>query len=364
MNFPPKYVDEGFPLITSKNLKDGEIDFENVQYISQKDYDSISKRSFVKKNDVLLAMIGTIGNPVVVKTDIQFAIKNVALFKTNETQSPDFLKYFLMSPLVQAQMLNDAKGATQKFVGLGYLRNFMIPNPPLSVQQKIVEKLDAIFSEIDKASASAEANIQNADALFQSYLTSILEDCKNKYPDVILSSVCEFDKKQGMYKNLPYIGMEHIESWTSKFLGDNQIATVASSTFYFSEEHVLYGRLRPYLNKVLLPNFKGHCSTEIFPLKVKSGLSREFLKFWIMSPKINYQINQTCTGARMPRANMNEVLHFKLNIPPMVKQHELVDELMRQQAHCSSLKDIYVSKVKQLNFLRTSVLSDAFKVPN
>jgi hypothetical protein len=66
----------------------------------------------------------------------------------------------------------------------------------------------------------------------------------------------------------------------------------------------------------------------------------------------------------MPRANMNEVLHFKLNIPPMVKQHELVDELMRQQAHCSSLKDIYVSKVKQLNFLRTSVLSDAFKVPN
>ncbi|MBU1657715.1 hypothetical protein KKG72_01510 [bacterium] len=57
-----------------------------------------------------------------------------------------------------------------------------------------------------------------------------------------------------------------------------------SSTFYFNDEHVLYGRLRPYLNKVLLPDFEGHCSTEIFPIKPKKNiLDRRFLFQWLIA---------------------------------------------------------------------------------
>ena len=92
-----------------------------------------------------------------------------------------------------------------------------------------------------------------------------------------LGEVCEYDKNQSTHKDLPYVGLEHIESNTGIFLGSLEPQEVKSSTFYFTEEHVLYGRLRPYLNKVLLPDFKGHCSTEIFPIKVNKEISREFL---------------------------------------------------------------------------------------
>src|SRR5690606_2100995 len=80
----PKYVEEGFPLITSKNLKNGKLDFSNVKYISPGDHELICKRSRVDEQDILFAMIGTIGNPVLVE-DIQneFSIKNVGLFKPN-----------------------------------------------------------------------------------------------------------------------------------------------------------------------------------------------------------------------------------------------------------------------------------------
>ena len=138
----PKFYDDGYPLVTSKNLKNGQISFEKIQYVSEEDYLSISQRSGVKKGDVLMAMIGTIGNPVVIETDSKFAIKNVALFKTNDKQSPHFLRYYLGSDYVINKMEKDAKGATQKFVGLGYLRSFPIKIPSLEKQLEVVTILD------------------------------------------------------------------------------------------------------------------------------------------------------------------------------------------------------------------------------
>ena len=137
----PKFQDFGYPLVTSKNLKDGNITFEKIKYISKDDFLNISQRSGVKKNDVLMAMIGTIGNPVVVDTDDEFAIKNVALFKTNNSQSSKFLSYYLSSDYVIKKMEKDCKGTTQKFVGLGYLRSFPIKIPNKNTQEKVVQTL-------------------------------------------------------------------------------------------------------------------------------------------------------------------------------------------------------------------------------
>lgn len=77
----PTYHDMGYPLITSKNLKDGQITDKDIRYISKEDYEKINERSKVDIGDILFAMIGTIGNPVVVQNEPQFAIKNMALFK-------------------------------------------------------------------------------------------------------------------------------------------------------------------------------------------------------------------------------------------------------------------------------------------
>ena len=79
----PQYVDNGYPLVTSKNVVDGKIDITNVNYISKVDMDKINERSKVDNGDIIMPMIGTIGNPIIVEVDFDFAIKNVALIKFN-----------------------------------------------------------------------------------------------------------------------------------------------------------------------------------------------------------------------------------------------------------------------------------------
>lgn len=77
----PKYYKEGIPFVTSKNLKDGKIDFSTCLNISEEDHNKFRIRSFVEDGDILMAMIGSIGNPVIVVKDREFSIKNVVLFK-------------------------------------------------------------------------------------------------------------------------------------------------------------------------------------------------------------------------------------------------------------------------------------------
>src|ERR1039458_8454141 len=139
-----------------------------------------------------------------------------------------------------------------------------------------------------------------------------------------LGQVCVLDKCQGVYKHLPYVGLEDIESHTGRFIGSTDPLEVKSSTFKFSEEHLLYGRLRPYLNKVMSPDFTGHCSTEIFPIKPNRELSREFLQYWFLREETVSLIDATCTGARMPRANVNAVLDFEFLLPPLPEQQRIV----------------------------------------
>ena len=166
----PKYQEEGFPLITSKNLKKDLLNYDNVNYISEQDYININKRSKVDKGDILFAMIGTIGNPVVIQDEPDFAIKNVALFKVPKEQNSYFLKYYLDAKSTIDKMMGDAKGTTQKFVGLGYLRGFKILLPPLKEQQTIVKKLDALSAETKKLEAIYQQKINDLEELKKSVL--------------------------------------------------------------------------------------------------------------------------------------------------------------------------------------------------
>lgn len=175
-----------------------------------------------------------------------------------------------------------------------------------------------------------------------------------------LGEVCIVDKHQGIYNNLPYVGLEHIEAHTGQFIGSTEPMGVKSSTFKFSPEHLLYGRLRPYLNKVMLPDFIGHCSTEIFPLKPHPELLREFLQYWFLMDTTVGQINATSTGARMPRANMNAVLDFEFPLPPLPEQQRIVAKLDALRCETLRLASIYQRELAALDELKKSLLHQAF----
>jgi restriction endonuclease, S subunit len=147
----PKYVyesDNSYPLVTSKDISNGNINFESAKFISEEDYLNISKRSNVNFGDLLMPMIGTVGGSVLVETYRKFTIKNVALFKAGQFCAK-WLKYFLDSELSKIQFELEKNGGVQDFVGLTTLRNLIILKLPLKEQTAIAHYLDTKLSEID-----------------------------------------------------------------------------------------------------------------------------------------------------------------------------------------------------------------------
>jgi type I restriction enzyme S subunit len=169
----PSYVELGYPLITSKNLQDGLLDFSKVSFITEEDYQKINRRSKVDVGDLLFAMIGTIGNPVVVMENPLFAIKNVGLFKSNPNYDMTFLGYFLRTPRIRDKFEREAKGTTQRFLGLGYLRTLDIPNVPIKDQLEAVKKLNQFKNELKMLELNLAQRLENFSELKNSIMSSI-----------------------------------------------------------------------------------------------------------------------------------------------------------------------------------------------
>ncbi len=143
----PKPASEGYHLITSKNLKVEGLDFDGANLISNEDYENVNKRSKVDTGDILFSMIGSIG--VIYKVDekdINFAIKNVALYKTSHKEEcKNYIYMFLKSYDMQRYMGNVISGSIQKFIGLGALRNM-----PIFVNDETINKFENTTKPIFK----------------------------------------------------------------------------------------------------------------------------------------------------------------------------------------------------------------------
>ena len=145
----PKYVQEGFPLVTSKNIIDGKLDLSTVNYLTQKDYDKINERSKVDRGDIIMPMIGTIGNPLLIGDFYKFAIKNVALIKfPNKNISNRYIWYFLKSDAFNKYVAEKNRGGTQKFLSLNDIRRMKVPYISYFEQISVVEKLDMVYKVI------------------------------------------------------------------------------------------------------------------------------------------------------------------------------------------------------------------------
>ena len=143
----PQYYGDGYPLVTSKNVTDGKIDITNCNFISEEDYKKINQRSKVDIGDILMPMIGTVGNPVIVDIEPNFAIKNVALikFKSDSRVLNSFVKILLESDYFDNAVISKIRGGTQKFISLGDIRKLDICLPPLEVQisfEKFIKQVD------------------------------------------------------------------------------------------------------------------------------------------------------------------------------------------------------------------------------
>ena len=215
-------------------------------------------------------------------------------------------------------------------------------------------KIENYKSEIDNPLAHAVPKSEIAKSgdynLTGDRYRTVKQPTTSEWPMVGLGNICNQERKQiapysPQAKLLPYIGLEHIESNTGEILKqsiDQSDNDVKSLTFAFDERHILYGKLRPYLNKVALPNFAGRCSTEIIPL-IPKKINRKLLACILRREETTKFVMQSKTGTRMPRADIDLLLSLKIPLPPLEVQEKIVTEIEGYQKIIDAARQIVQS---------------------
>ena len=126
------------------------------------------------------------------------------------------------------------------------------------------------------------------------------------------------------------LGLDQIQSHTGVILRKHRarVASAGTSTFYFDQSHVLYSKLRPYLNKVVVPDEAGIATSELIPLQPRPSLIlRTYLAYYLRSPGFLHYASQYVTGAKMPRVILDKFWRHELRLPSLSEQYRIVEIL-------------------------------------
>ncbi len=185
-----------------------------------------------------------------------------------------------------------------------------------------------------------------------------------KWPTGALDSIATLDRQSihpsQAKASTPYLGLEHLDGDG----GINCIQTVGSAglksnKFRFSDRHVLFGKLRPYLRKIARPEFSGVCSTDIIPILPKEGMSRDYLFYFLRTPDTVNLATSRCSGANLPRLGPKQLASFHVPLPPLAEQKRIAEILDAADALRAKRREA----LAQLDTLLQSTFLDMFGDP-
>lgn len=184
-----------------------------------------------------------------------------------------------------------------------------------------------------------------------------------------LDDIAPIDTKPVWPNNEPdklfrYIALENIESGTGNLTGfkPTKGAQIKSNKFRFDTHHVLLGKLRPYLNKVFVPNFEGICSTDILPLLPDPKvLLREFFAICLRSPYFIEYSKTKMEGAKMPRLRTPDLENYKIPIPPLLEQRRIVKRIEKLTQRVEETRRIRTATIEEAEKYIPAVIARAFE---
>lgn len=169
----PQYYESGYPLVTSKNVTGGKIDLTDCSLICEADFKKINERSKVDIGDIIMPMIGTVGKPVIVDIEPNFAIKNVSLikFKADSRVLNTYIRALLQSDYFDDAVLSKVRGGTQKFISLGDIRKLEVLVPPMELQ----EQFATFIKQTDKSKLAIQQSLDKLETLKRSLMQKYFE---------------------------------------------------------------------------------------------------------------------------------------------------------------------------------------------
>jgi type I restriction enzyme M protein len=330
----PKEVGQGKMMLSSKNVKDGKISFEDVRYISDEDFERENKRTDVNVGDVLMTIVGTIGRTVVVnQSHPKFTLqRSVSVIKPKlDIVNSVFLASMLNSEPVKKHLLENATGVAQKGLYLNQVKEIEIPLPPLEIQEQIVKEIEGYQKIIDGAKMVVD-NYKPTISIKPEWemveLGGLYKNLDGKRKPVTKS-----DRTKGIY---PYYGASGIVDYVEDFIYDEELLLV-------SEDGAnLLARSTPIAFSV---NGKIWVNNHAHVLKFENRDTQRYIEIYLNSIDISMYV----TGAAQPKLNQQSLNRISIPLPSIEEQSEIVKQIDMQQQLVSANKQlitIFEQKIK------------------
>jgi len=240
-----------------------------------------------------------------------------------------YVYYFLKS--FDLEQLN--KAAAVPSLRKSDLVKIKIPVPSHEEQERIVSALDDAFESLDRVSELSQQIRDRGDELIGaiSYRQFGTDDLPDEWEICELSEAVEYKSNLTTPKDTPdreftLLDLEDVEPHTGRITGTKTVAgsEIGSSKRNFGSDDILYCKLRPYLNKVVCPDFEGVASSELLALEPKEGFLKEYVAYFLRSPAVWQRAESLMKGANHPRINKGDLLSFAIPKPPLEEQERIV----------------------------------------
>ncbi|MBN2561935.1 MAG: restriction endonuclease subunit S [Phycisphaerae bacterium] len=165
-------------------------------------------------------------------------------------------------------------------------------------------------------------------------------------------------KVDGADNDLPYTGLEHIESWTGRRITPNGDGTSEGQANLYRRGDVLFGKLRPYLAKAHAADSDGICTGELLVLRPRD-VAQKFLLDYVLNPDFVSVVDSSTYGAKMPRANWDFIGNLPALIPPDNEQRAIAVFLDRETARIDALIEKKRRQIELLQEKRSALISHA-----
>ena len=284
----------------------------------------------------------------------------------------DYIFYYLQAAKQMIQ--NMASGTTFLELSLSNFKRIPIPLPPLNEQQQIVEKLEELFSELEQSKIGLIKAQTQLRIYRHAFLKNVLKTNEiinttstkkklGKHKKVVLGDVVNKISKKVHPSNSPnlrFIGLDSIEPGSLKPHLIHSFKDFSSSGNYFEKDHILYARMRPYLNKVFRAEFNGASSGEFIIMECKKEILIDYLKYIIHSADFVNYANEKSTGDR-PRVSFEDIALFEFYISDIEEQQQIVNEIDYRFTIIENLEETIESNLKGIELYRQSIFKKAFK---
>lgn len=395
------YIRTGFIVSSSKRVHKNEWQADGVPFYRTRELVKLSEHGFVdnelfitselyeqfKKNygvpspgDLLISGVGTIGVPYVIDDKRPFYFKdgNIIWFKNRGVFFPQYIYYLYKSTFMYNQLHAMSAGTTVDTYTIINAENTMLPLPPYAEQQRIVDRIESLFAKLDEAKEKAQTVVDGFEdrkaailhKAFSGELTAVWAEHEKlsagRWKSKRFDRVAEVKSNlvdPADYQSFPHIAPDNIEKKTGRLLEYHTIAEdgVKSGKHRFFAGQILYSKIRPYLSKVIVVDFDGLCSADMYPIEPKKGVDTKYLWYFMLSEDFLAQASTAGSRSVLPKINQKELANLTVEVTDIREQKKIVATLDKIFAREQQAKEAAEQVIDQIDTMKKSILARAFR---